>query len=399
MLTHRSAVRIVLTLALVVVIAAPLLAQESARDQSTGAEATTSVGCGSPPKGSLYQSFTPTAATLGAVSLQFRPGNAFPPAGCPATVKVRAGKTDGEVIGSATATVPPPGAVAEPTVIFAFEPPLKLAPGQVYVIEWLPPEGGDAALSCMATEKDTYSGGTAFGPDGTALAGQDLAFATFKELPNEAQVAAKRASIAEELAAGDKLIGEGDIPGAMAHYRRVLEVAQTMSAESLTGDDRYAVGTAHYYLMAEAFDQALQAGGLDAERKKTAQAWRDQVLNPQPSEPVEVVKVIGHGERVNLMEYVVQGKATIVDFYSEFCGPCRKISPLLEQLAHTRDDVVVVKVDINRPGVQGIDWTSPVAQQYGLQSIPNFKIFGPDGKLQAEGDAAYQWIARMVNLQ
>jgi hypothetical protein len=37
-----------------------------------------------------------------------------------------------------------------------------------------------------------------------------------------------------------------------------------------------------------------------------------------------------------------------------------------------------------------------VAQQYKLHSIPHFKIFGPDGKLQAEGDAAYDQVAGWV---
>ena len=48
----------------------------------------------------------------------------------------------------------------------------------------------------------------------------------------------------------------------------------------------------------------------------------------------------------------------------------------------------MVEVDLNRPGVEGIDWESPVAQQYGMNSIPHFKVFGPDGKLQAEGKEA-----------
>jgi len=65
-------------------------------------------------------------------------------------------------------------------------------------------------------------------------------------------------------------------------------------------------------------------------------------------------------------------------------------------LHKSRDDIAVVKVDINRPGVKGIDWESPVAQQYQLHSIPHFKIYGPDGKLQAEGDAAYDQVQKWV---
>lgn len=97
---------------------------------------------------------------------------------------------------------------------------------------------------------------------------------------------------------------------------------------------------------------------------------------------------IAHGAEVNLLDYLVPGKTTIFDFTSEYCPPCRAISPHLDKLHAKRSDIVVVKVDINRPGVRGIDWKSPVAQQYAMQSIPHFKIYGPDGKLVAEGRAA-----------
>jgi thiol-disulfide isomerase/thioredoxin len=97
---------------------------------------------------------------------------------------------------------------------------------------------------------------------------------------------------------------------------------------------------------------------------------------------------IAHGQEVKLDQYLVPGKTTIFDFTSEYCPPCRAISPRLDKLHAKRDDVVVVKIDINRPGVKGIDWKSPVATQYKMQSIPNFKVYGPNGKLQAEGQEA-----------
>jgi thiol-disulfide isomerase/thioredoxin len=97
---------------------------------------------------------------------------------------------------------------------------------------------------------------------------------------------------------------------------------------------------------------------------------------------------IAHGQEVNIRDYLVPGKTVVFDFTSEFCPPCRAIAPHLHKLHAERDDVVVVEVDINRPGVQGIDWGSPVATQYGLNSIPHFKVFSPDGQLQAEGKEA-----------
>jgi hypothetical protein len=56
-----------------------------------------------------------------------------------------------------------------------------------------------------------------------------------------------------------------------------------------------------------------------------------------------------------------------------------------------------VFVDINRPGVKGIDWDSPVSLQFNLPSTPQFKIYGPDGKLQAEGRPAYDLVKKWTD--
>lgn len=105
---------------------------------------------------------------------------------------------------------------------------------------------------------------------------------------------------------------------------------------------------------------------------------------------------IAHGEQVEIKDHLVPGKITVFDFTSEYCPPCRKISPLLDELHARRDDLAVVKIDINRPDTKGIDWKSPVARQYSLNSIPHFKVYGADGKLMAEGDAAFEMVAGWI---
>ena len=113
----------------------------------------------------------------------------------------------------------------------------------------------------------------------------------------------------------------------------------------------------------------------------TARAGDTHVKGPKPMH-------ISQGQEVNLADYLVPDKTTVFDFYSEFCPPCRAIAPRLEKLHESRADIAVVEVDINRPGVKGIDWRSPVARRYDLNSIPHFKVYGPDGKLKAQGDDA-----------
>ena len=98
-----------------------------------------------------------------------------------------------------------------------------------------------------------------------------------------------------------------------------------------------------------------------------------------------------HGS-VNLEEKLVKGKTNIVDFYSEYCAPCRKVAPLLKKLADKREDIAVIKININRRGVRGIDWQSPVARQFKLKSIPHFIIVSPSGKLLYKGRRAYTFV-------
>jgi len=100
----------------------------------------------------------------------------------------------------------------------------------------------------------------------------------------------------------------------------------------------------------------------------------------KPAQPERVA----HGATIQLADYLVAGKTVIFDFTSQFCPPCRAIAPSLHKLHEARADIVVVEVDINRPDTKGIDWQSPVARQFNLQSIPHFKVYGPDGKLQVE---------------
>jgi thiol-disulfide isomerase/thioredoxin len=108
---------------------------------------------------------------------------------------------------------------------------------------------------------------------------------------------------------------------------------------------------------------------------------------------------ISQGQKVELADFLIKGRITIFDFTSEYCPPCRAYSDPLYQLHRRRNDLAVVKVDINRPEVHRIDWQSPVAEQYGLRAIPYFKIYGPDRKLITEGQEARRvvddWIAAL----
>lgn len=61
----------------------------------------------------------------------------------------------------------------------------------------------------------------------------------------------------------------------------------------------------------------------------------------------------------------------LVDFYADWCGPCKMITPVLEEISQEMSNVNIVKVNV--------DQDQALAGQFGVQSIPNLIIF-KDGK-------------------
>jgi thiol-disulfide isomerase/thioredoxin len=94
------------------------------------------------------------------------------------------------------------------------------------------------------------------------------------------------------------------------------------------------------------------------------------------------------GQPVDLKNFIKPGQTTIIDFYSQACPPCMKIAPILASVAAKRPNTQVVKFDINRPGVQGIDFDSPLAKQQGLTFVPAITIYDENGRIVAKGQEA-----------
>jgi thioredoxin 1 len=102
------------------------------------------------------------------------------------------------------------------------------------------------------------------------------------------------------------------------------------------------------------------------------------------------------GQTLEVRSLLAQGKTTLIDFYSPFCPPCVRLAPIIARLAEKRPDLAVRKVNINRPEVNGIDWRSPLAQQYQIRQVPYFMIFSPQGKLLAQGREAVETVQRWL---
>ncbi|MHC4849058.1 MAG: hypothetical protein ACYTEG_11470 [Planctomycetota bacterium] len=113
-------------------------------DQQNDPTTTKSFSCGKTPilNKSILQSFVPAQDNLSAVEIRVRAGDSFPSTDQTVTIRVRAGATDGTVLGESSATVPANQQfLAQVVVRFEFSN-VALTPGDTYFIEWDTPSSG-----------------------------------------------------------------------------------------------------------------------------------------------------------------------------------------------------------------------------------------------------------------
>ncbi len=116
------------------------------------------------------------------------------------------------------------------------------------------------------------------------------------------------------------------------------------------------------------------------------------VLAKEPGPPPPIALAGAQGQAIDLQRHLVPGKITIFQLFSLYCPSCAYTTPKVERLAREFPDFVLRKIDINRPGVVGADFDSPVARQFELTGIPHFKIYDATGKFRAEGKKAYHQV-------
>jgi thioredoxin 1 len=85
-------------------------------------------------------------------------------------------------------------------------------------------------------------------------------------------------------------------------------------------------------------------------------------------------EVISHGAQVDINQHLALGNVTVVEFYADWCGPCRRLSPNLEQMASSDPEIALRKIDI-------VNWKTPVAQQFNIHSIPQVNVYDRGGRL------------------
>ena len=111
-----------------------------------------------------------------------------------------------------------------------------------------------------------------------------------------------------------------------------------------------------------------------SENKTTAGADTVQTEKPQPGTihltRAEFLKKVADYENHSKEWKYLGDKPAIVDFYADWCGPCKMVAPILDQLAEEYPDKKICKIDV--------DQEQALAQQFGVMSIPTL-ILMKDG--------------------
>ena len=66
-------------------------------------------------------------------------------------------------------------------------------------------------------------------------------------------------------------------------------------------------------------------------------------------------------------DVLMSDKSVLVDFWAEWCGPCKMIAPILEEIAANNEGITIVKLNV--------DENPALSAQYGITSIPTMNVF------------------------
>jgi thiol-disulfide isomerase/thioredoxin len=168
----------------------------------------------------------------------------------------------------------------------------------------------------------------------------------------------------------------------------------------------YDAGNASAFSAQQAAGQvALQTRQAELQRKLADERnkyWSGQASAKNPQDRiaaappaggrVQQVEVISHGASVDIARHLVPGNVTVVDFYADWCGPCRQLSPSLEQIARSDPEIALRKIDI-------VNWKTAVVRQFNIHSIPQVNVYDRAGRLigtvvGADFDEVKRYVAK-----
>lgn len=93
----------------------------------------------------------------------------------------------------------------------------------------------------------------------------------------------------------------------------------------------------------------------------------------------------------NIKEIINSGKPVVIDFWAEWCGPCRMVGPIVEELAKEFEGQVII-------GKMDVDENTETPNEYGIRNIPTI-LFFKDGKVVDKQIGATQKAVLATKIQ
>ena len=100
---------------------------------------------------------------------------------------------------------------------------------------------------------------------------------------------------------------------------------------------------------------------------------------------MSAIKVNNHNFENEVMN---SDKKVLIDFFASWCGPCRMVSPIIDEIADERDDVAVLKINV--------DDEPELAGAYGVYSIPTL-VFLKNGEVISKS-SGYKPKAQILSM-
>ncbi len=86
---------------------------------------------------------------------------------------------------------------------------------------------------------------------------------------------------------------------------------------------------------------------------------------------------------------LIEKGTVLIDFYADWCGPCKMLLPIIEDFSKEHDDITIIKVNVDK--------YTDIAQKYGVMTIPTLILY-KDNKLVKKQvgfiplDALEEWV-------